>query len=146
MFPASLWMTVFMLCIQYFVKFAMASKNVCKGLAIYISFYLRMWITVRQNFLNSIQFSYLVHRCSVLCILVPLSVFLFRSLYSVYCLSVNVNCTAATGCQPNCSYIYIYINKIVSYHIISTRKSRESPLKFHSDILTTYTSSYGCHR
>jgi hypothetical protein len=33
----------------------------------------------------------------------------FRSVYSaslccsVYCLSVNVYCTAATGCQPNCS-------------------------------------------
>jgi hypothetical protein len=28
---------------------------------------------------------------------------MFRSLYSVYCLCVNVYCTAATGCQPNCS-------------------------------------------
>jgi len=28
---------------------------------------------------------------------------MFRSLYSVYCLCVNVSCTAATGCQPNCS-------------------------------------------
>jgi hypothetical protein len=27
---------------------------------------------------------------------------MFRSLYSVYCLFVNVCCTAATGCQPNC--------------------------------------------
>jgi hypothetical protein len=27
---------------------------------------------------------------------------LFRSLYSVYCLCVNVYRTAATGCQPNC--------------------------------------------
>jgi hypothetical protein len=26
-----------------------------------------------------------------------------RSLYSVYCLYVNVYCTTATGCQPNCS-------------------------------------------
>jgi hypothetical protein len=26
----------------------------------------------------------------------------FRSLYSVYCLCVNVYCTTATGCQPNC--------------------------------------------
>jgi hypothetical protein len=29
---------------------------------------------------------------------------MFRSLYSVYCLCVNVFCTAATRCQPNCSY------------------------------------------
>jgi hypothetical protein len=28
---------------------------------------------------------------------------MFRSLYSVYCLRVNVYCTAATGCQPICS-------------------------------------------
>jgi hypothetical protein len=28
---------------------------------------------------------------------------MFRSLYSVYCLCVNVYCTTATGCQPNCS-------------------------------------------
>jgi hypothetical protein len=28
---------------------------------------------------------------------------MFRSLNSVYCLCVNVYCTAATGCQPNCS-------------------------------------------
>jgi hypothetical protein len=26
-----------------------------------------------------------------------------RPLYSVYCLCVNVYCTTATGCQPNCS-------------------------------------------
>jgi len=39
---------------------------------------------------------------------------MFRSRYSVslccsvYCLCVNVYCTTATGCQPNCSYrIYI---------------------------------------
>jgi hypothetical protein len=34
---------------------------------------------------------------------------MFRSLYSVYCLCVNVCCTAATGCQANCGYIYIYV-------------------------------------
>jgi hypothetical protein len=34
---------------------------------------------------------------------------MFRSRYSVYCLCVNVYCTAATGCQLKCSYIYIYI-------------------------------------
>ena len=40
---------------------------------------------------------------------------MFRCGYSVslccsaFCLCVNVYCTAATGCQPNCSFIYIYI-------------------------------------
>jgi hypothetical protein len=42
---------------------------------------------------------------------------MFRSLYSVYCLCVNVSCTAATECQPNCSYIYIYIYHTLSYII-----------------------------
>jgi len=32
--------------------------------------------------------------------------------YSVYCLCVNVYCTTATGCQPNCSYQI--------YHIMNT--------------------------
>jgi hypothetical protein len=32
-----------------------------------------------------------------------LSSCMFRSVYSVYFLCVNVYCTAATGCQPNCS-------------------------------------------
>ena len=47
---------------------------------------------------------------------------MFRSRYcvslccSVYCLCVNVYCTTATGCQPNCSYrIYIISNNIISY-------------------------------
>jgi hypothetical protein len=34
---------------------------------------------------------------------------MFHSLYSVYYLCVNVYYTTATGCQSNCSYIYIYI-------------------------------------
>jgi hypothetical protein len=36
---------------------------------------------------------------------------MFRSLYSVYCLCVNVSCTAATGCQPNCGYTYHTISE-----------------------------------
>ena len=36
----------------------------------------------------------------VLCVPFYVSVSLCRS---VYCLCVNVYCTAATGCQPNCS-------------------------------------------
>jgi hypothetical protein len=34
---------------------------------------------------------------------------MFRSLYSVYCLCVNVYCSTATRCQPNCSEKKIYI-------------------------------------
>ena len=40
---------------------------------------------------------------------------------SVYCFCVDVYCTTASGCQPNCSYeIYHIISyHIISYHIIS---------------------------
>jgi hypothetical protein len=51
---------------------------------------------------------------------------IFCSVYSVplccflYCLCVNVYCTAATGCQPNCSkQIYHIIYHIIPYHITS---------------------------
>jgi hypothetical protein len=44
-----------------------------------------------------------------------LSLCMFRSLHSVYCLSVNVCCTDAIGCQHNCGYIYIYITVIVEH-------------------------------
>jgi hypothetical protein len=43
---------------------------------------------------------------------------IFRSLHSVYCLCVNVYCTAASGCQPNCVEIFVsftYICMYVSY-------------------------------
>jgi hypothetical protein len=33
---------------------------------------------------------------------------------SVYCLCVNVYCTTATGCQPNCSWCIYHIQ----YHIM----------------------------
>jgi hypothetical protein len=36
---------------------------------------------------------------------------MFRSLYSVFCLFVNVHCITATGCQPNCGKIIIIIIK-----------------------------------
>jgi hypothetical protein len=52
----------------------------------------------------------------VLCIFcvdrVGLCIVFCRSCCSMYCLCVNVYCTAATGCQPNCSLTNI------SYHII----------------------------
>ena len=45
---------------------------------------------------------------------------MFRSRYSVslccpvYCLCVNVYCTTATGCQPNCSYQIHHIITILT--------------------------------
>ena len=41
---------------------------------------------------------------------------------SVYCLCVNVYCTAATGCQTNCSHQIYHI----SYHIVSYISSIDS--------------------
>jgi hypothetical protein len=38
-----------------------------------------------------------------LCMFLIFWLCMFRSLYSAYCLCVNVYCTTATGCQPNCS-------------------------------------------
>jgi hypothetical protein len=32
-----------------------------------------------------------------------LLLYMFYSVYSVYCLCVNMYCTAVTGCKPNCS-------------------------------------------
>jgi hypothetical protein len=40
--------------------------------------------------------------CSYVCLIFWL-LCMFRSLYSVCCFCVNVYCTTATGCQPNCS-------------------------------------------
>jgi hypothetical protein len=50
-------------------------------------------------------------RTSQICLFVCY-VCMFHSLCSVYCLCVNVHCTAATGCQPNCSYIYRVAQKM----------------------------------
>jgi len=69
-------------------------------------------------FIAIFMYSYYVYIFLLIC--------MFCSVYSVslccfvYCLCVNVYCTTATGCQPNCSYqIYHIIYRIVSYHIIS---------------------------
>jgi len=43
---------------------------------------------------------------------------LCRLCCSMYCLCVNVYCTTATGCQPNCSYIYHII-----YHTMKAQKN-----------------------
>jgi hypothetical protein len=40
---------------------------------------------------------WMINRCLIFLLLC-----MFRSLYSVYCLCVNVCCTAAAGFQPNC--------------------------------------------
>ena len=54
--------------------------------------------------------------CSVYCFELCCSMYCFcRLCCSIYCLFINVYYTTATGCLPNCSYIY----RIVSYHIIS---------------------------
>jgi hypothetical protein len=63
----------------------------------------------RPAFPKSVIFYYV---CLILWLLC-----MFRSLYSVYCLCVNVSCTAATGCQPNCGYIYIYIYISVALYV-----------------------------
>jgi hypothetical protein len=62
-----------------------------------------------------------------LCILTVMSVPFVYSVSiccSVYCLCVNVYCTAATGRQPNCGqqiyHIISYISYDVSFHIISS--------------------------
>jgi hypothetical protein len=58
--------------------------------------------------------------CSVLYIL-------FSLCCSVYCLCVNVNCTTATGCQPNCSqqihHIISYHTRIIPFQMIVTYKA-----------------------
>jgi hypothetical protein len=63
---------------------------------------------------------------------------ILTSPYFEYCLCVNVWCTAATGCQPNCGYIYIYISyHIISYHIISYHN-----VPLHSLLLTFLQQVY----
>ena len=43
-------------------------------------------------------------------------VFFRRLWYSMYCLFLNVYCTTATGCQPNCSnQMYLTITHIILY-------------------------------
>jgi len=54
-----------------------------------------------------------------------LLLYMFCSVYSisfccpVYCLCVNVYCTTATGCQPNCSQQIYHIISYIIYRIIS---------------------------
>jgi hypothetical protein len=57
---------------------------------------------------------------------------------SVYCLCVNVYCTTATGCQPNCSLIY----HIISYHIRPSVRPSVHPSIHRSIQPSTYPSIY----
>ena len=47
------------------------------------------------------------------------SVYSVSFCFSVYCFFVNVYCTTAAGCQPNCSkqIYHTIISYIISYHI-----------------------------
>jgi hypothetical protein len=53
----------------------------------------------RRGKARSSQISYFL----LLCVFNFLLLCMFRSLYSVYCLCVNVYWTTATGCQSNCN-------------------------------------------
>jgi hypothetical protein len=68
------------------------------------------------------------------------------SLRSVYCLCANVYCTAATGCQPNCScQIYHITSYIISYHIISYHIISYHIISYHIisyHIISYHTISY----
>jgi hypothetical protein len=69
---------------------------------------------------------------------------MFRSLYSVYCLCVNVYCFTATGYQPNCSFIYI-----ISYYIenpaIYVRANVKRKHKIHGCISTATSLTWTRH-
>jgi hypothetical protein len=61
----------------------------------------------------------------LLCMFKFLLLYMFRFMYSVNCLCVNVCCAAATGCQPNI------------YHIISSTNSKQSVVEH--DEMTLHT-------
>jgi energy-coupling factor transporter transmembrane protein EcfT len=75
----------------------------------------------RRGTTRTSQISFKFFYCYVCSYFLLLCTRMFRSVYSVYCLCVNVYCTTATGCQPNCSYIsyisYHHIISYISYHI-----------------------------
>jgi hypothetical protein len=59
---------------------------------------------------NCVNYVFLLLCLCILLLFRQCSVYSVSLCCSVYCLCVNVYCTTATGCQPNCSlYIYIYI-------------------------------------
>jgi hypothetical protein len=72
---------------------------------------------------------------------------MFRSVYSVslccsvYCLCVNVYFTTTTGCQPNCSEIYVYH---ITYDRLECQRGEPSPLwPFESQFVCYVTAVFG---
>jgi hypothetical protein len=53
---------------------------------------------------------------------------------SMYCLCVNVYCTTATGCQPNCSWQIYQISNIFANHYLVVN----SEVRFTENILTVF--------
>jgi hypothetical protein len=70
----------------------------------------------------------------------------FLSLYYVYCLCVNVWCTAATGCQPTCGYTYIYIYIVYQSRQLAgcglTRNSRNRKNYNNQKLIPDITKRY----
>jgi hypothetical protein len=87
-----------------------------------------------------ILFNYVNYVCLLLrvCILIVMyvvfCVFCFI-VFSAYCLCVNVYCTTATGCQPNCSYQI--------YHILRPLNCRFHTVDF-SETLQRSTILHRC--
>jgi hypothetical protein len=64
-----------------------------------------------------------------------LLLYMSRLLYSVYCLCVNVYCTAATGCQTNCSLKKINNNNNNSVFITVTACFLSTKLEIGSYVM-----------
>jgi len=76
-------------------------------------------LTEAAHVVNTEIWTVNVNNWIVLFYILFLSIVLF---YKMYCLFVNVYCTTATGCLPNCSliyHIYLIISHITSYLIWS---------------------------
>jgi hypothetical protein len=95
--------------------------------SVYIYIYMYMIVLFCMLLFNIVN--YVFYYCYVyvfwlVCVFLLLYKYMLHSLYSVslccsvYCLCVNVYCTTATGCQPNCSkQTYHIIYHIISYII-----------------------------
>ena len=71
--------------------------------------------------------SYIMYSYFYVCVFLLLR--MFRSSYcvslcrSMYCLCVNVYCTTAIGCQPNCSYKIYYILPYILWYVTELKFS-----------------------